>query len=1778
MAADQFDSLNVPPNGWSFWLAISRQLDTSGKAKNIRFGEMGTAAGHNARETANAAAQGLAEDVAEHIRSVNPPGVRDAIDAILKREGKAITVDEYLTALATPVNPGNLDEGPQAVPDPAALLPIVSTVRNEVKLTLYQPSGAAEGMYTPTVRAGSDASPRDLHILYKGPTDYAILIPKGPVVAADAAGAAATAPVAADAAPAAPAERRGGRAANAMTNARARGLNAKEVPPPSARAEGEGKLRRAMRSAAGRLSAKSLKDAKARLGKAAKATRRLIVTGNYVGEVIIAGERVRLNEENFNPDKFYDVVSFHDKYFPHKGITDLAKEKETFGRVFGDGAPVAPGTAAPSLPCEPKDAEVLLEGLKTRFEGLRNETVLLYEQVGETVDVRARIDHIQRLKLFIDGLERAKRDGTCVDFQDLSAVTEKDVRTEEEIRALLRQFAFMILQARAPVPEYADRTRIVQDFIEELQRDPISEEEMNAYLILWKEQAAARGIPDAMPTVLGEVLDTTSTQRGLLDMMLEDKLEALYNKIMEAVRVDYSVAGVSPALLEEFNRFILEEITTKGSTMSPQERVVAVVKKVVGMNLNCWQEFKKKEALIESLQAEVHTLQGYLQKAEVKLEEYSQKEVVAAGEKEGFVDQLQKLTGENAALKVDLEAKTKAAAEAAESATKEIAGLNTTIGTMHSDLAALEVQLRAAVKEREELEAKAISALEAEGALQALLERERTEHEDLKARYTALKGEHDVLEARAADAGRQLLAAQAALKGAQAEIERLSTGASQSAQEAADNKGKIADLLTRITGLNANLESLQGTKDALEDQLTACRKALEVEGQKFRALTEEKVAAGEEAAKRISAAEGAAAEAGVKMRSAQAAAGLSAAQIKQNMERIRDLQAEVVSARDQLRGANEAVARLQGQIAAGDVAAAAKVEKAMKEVQEAGERLEALQRACKEAEEKAKAALADRDGQIQKLQEDLTAAGAREAATAASLAEAQTALEKKKDEMQIAAAEAAKGLETANGEGAARAAELGAELAQLRVAVEAGQKELAAVTAAKVECEEALAAAKASVVAAGRREAEAIGRADKFQREVLNSLQGLAQNVLEGKMQGPDGVNPALGPAFQTLLENIRQANEKAMATGHASGAAVNPDAKFSPATQVCFMTHFITFFVKTLFFTQDKSDMRYALFQTMDAYVDSVVGAYKTAYPTETDEKHILYKLLATAFGLIYAGETLYVNKQTVTGLPAMNYIGLQVIKQNTASGTPDTERAGLVRLLWDTWANVPSVRELKVKSIKPAVETVFGQILLLIPTVHFNPPMKPMNDGITTDVLELLHSYPSLTFLPKETLNPGDKMHQTFTEVNVDEGFAMKKHNILAEIPNGVAGAKAAEIAWPGAVRAVMGDDTLSFADMFCIFVVLGRRYLISIRDDLTRFKCPLPAFLADPEGARGVLKEDMGVDAMNKKKQAEAEAAAREAAAAEAMRVKAEQEEAARKAREEAAAAAAKKRAEQEEEIRRLREAMRRRDEEARRQADAAARAAAEAAAAAAAAEPPAPFGQNLSRPKTAGGAIKPNIETFMAIFNRVNTGSTTNPTDILSDIKVHGDKVQREDEYPILSFIKTYGTFNDLYRAISFKQVGGDPPEKQIQTAMQSLVAALNDRLKARQVVPASTPSQSTGGSVNFLRKFLLRFINSYIYQYKIEGETTTSGKFAIVYPEFKQCFNINIKVLNPNNPPTPKEITRPLFDELQITDKMVQSLVEHDGPFDRKYKDIAKEIVVPHTNENRIRYVGGQATK
>jgi hypothetical protein len=469
--------------------------------------------------------------------------------------------------------------------------------------------------------------------------------------------------------------------------------------------------------------------------------------------------------------------------------------------------------------------------------------------------------------------------------------------------------------------------------------------------------------------------------------------------------------------------------------------------------------------------------------------------------------------------------------------------------------------------------------------------------------------------------------------------------------------------------------------------------------------------------------------------------------------------------------------------------------------------------------------------------------------------------------------------------------------------------------------------------------------------------------------------------------------------------------------------------------------EQRYALSQTLDGYVSSALSAYKAAHPGETDDRHILFKMLSAAFSLLHAGETLYMNKQAVRGeFAAKDFVGLQVLKSNGPNGEPDTGRAEMVELLYSTWAAVPSLTDVK-GDLNKAVQTVFGQILILPPTVSYNPPIKERPDGVTTPLLQLLHEYPSLTFLAGEVAQTATP-NESFTEVDMDNGFVMRRRNILGELPPE---AKSAREAWPSAVRTVIEDHTLSFADLFCIFIALGRRYLISLKDDLSRLKCPLPAFLESPEAARAALQEDG-----SKARQQQRRAWEEEAAAA-----------AARKAAEEA-------------------ERQRKAAEEAERQRKAAGEAEAEAAAKSG--------GKNLERP------TKSNPHTFAIIFKQLKAGMSAKFKEVLqADLQQFAET----SSFPIKTFIKKYITSSDY-----FKQEPGTDPLKQ---KVEGYDWADFMRKWMTNVV---NYGRGKNKPLEFYRGFMMHFIDSYTKQYRVDNAETPEAKIDAIFDDFKASFNIS----------------------------------------------------------------------
>ena len=96
-------------------------------------------------------------------------------------------------------------------------------------------------------------------------------------------------------------------------------------------------------------------------------------------------------------------------------------------------------------------------------------------------------------------------------------------------------------------------------------------------------------------------------------------------------------------------------------------------------------------------------------------------------------------------------------------------------------------------------------------------------------------------------------------------------------------------------------------------------------------------------------------------------------------------------------------------------------------------------------------------------------------------------------------------------------------------------------------------------------------------------------------------------------------------------------DAAPSSSNQACFLSYFIVFFFKTLFFSKVETARRQAILKKLDILTGDMLSTLKASgiFPPNTEDKSIIYKIMGVIFGLIDATETLFINKETRSGNP---------------------------------------------------------------------------------------------------------------------------------------------------------------------------------------------------------------------------------------------------------------------------------------------------------------------------------------------------------------------------------------------------------------------------------------------------------------------------------------------------------------------------------------------------------------
>jgi hypothetical protein len=480
----------------------------------------------------------LAEALKESLRMQY---VKDGVVYMEGQDGQPFAdVTDYVLKLATPMDPADLSQGPVAWPDAAVIGKVIAEMSN-VKLYIYQ---LIRDEYKLVASFGTEfTTDKVINILYTNRNHYSILSKLG-----------------------------------SMTDAKAMQLGAKsnKVSKPN-------KFLSTLQAARTKMAGTVLRQELAKSDVSGSTVRK------YKQEIIVAGERVRLNEEEFDPSKHDDVVGFSSSYFP--GETQVEGAKAVFSKVFSRGMFNSSSVVRP--PCDDDEYKILLGGLANRLETLNMEMQNIRSMAGDTVLLRFKLELYDRIRILMEELDDSFKNGICQEYnEDGSPKGFKvlNLQLDNQVRDLLRQFAFMALQAQMPVDKYDHITADAKSMMNHLDDLNISKQEMANYIKIWNQQASEMDPPQSIPNIIAEVLDATDDQPGLVTTMVDDQLESIYTQILVTARQEYSIrssTGTVPPILTEFEAYI---ITLETTVPDFRTRVMKLIQWILKKNKSCIDE------------------------------------------------------------------------------------------------------------------------------------------------------------------------------------------------------------------------------------------------------------------------------------------------------------------------------------------------------------------------------------------------------------------------------------------------------------------------------------------------------------------------------------------------------------------------------------------------------------------------------------------------------------------------------------------------------------------------------------------------------------------------------------------------------------------------------------------------------------------------------------------------------------------------------------------------------------------------------------------------------------------------------------------------------------------------------------------------------------------------------------------------------------------------------------------------------------------------------------
>lgn len=1112
------------------------------------------------------------------------------------------------------------------------------------------------------------------------------------------------------------------------------------------------------------------------------------------GEVNVLGERVRLDYEKFDFRKYKDRVSFKEKYFEKEapGSGKLLEAAKVFAKLFAAAGAFEVG--APLPPCDAKERALLEEGLENRFESLRLDVLKERNQFGDTVPVREKIDHLQRIGSLLERLDDPTL--TCINYgpdgKQATPPINLDLEDEERMKRLLRTFAFLVLQGVHRIPGQ-DKGINAAGIVKTLEKRIITEDEMAGYV----EAFNAAG--KKLPSIITDVLSTTKTQPGLLEKMVATEHKALYEAILalvrgseewrkggefreafdtmvnqdEAANKGYKdrIVGLVSFLLLQFQETVKkynEALTEVEACRATQEEMAQAIKEandaIRGLteeNERLRAQIEEKKAALKASQddgvekdAQLLTLQASLTAADARCEDQ-----VA-----GLTRQIEQLTARSGTAEAAAAAATQAAEAAKDSIeekTATIAGLQEELGRAEARAAAAEAQLQ--------------------GLQEQLASKER-ENATLTSRVTELERGLAECNAEKETLTRENTQITGEIADVKAELVTLRSGASGSTEALADQAGKIA-------GLEATLAALQAAQGYIDKEKTEANKratALQEELDSTKTLLEN----AEEAQSRLRAemaalketTEGEVAAADARASGAEAAQAIAEGQVNGLQAKIEGQRALIDNQTASLAEANADLHAARAEVTT------IKTEKGELETQI--KNLTAnLKRAEEDCNEQKSTIVENLMRKLKEAERNLEIVNIR-------LAKADETKQKAEENAAEAAAEIER-LEAAAAEAARRAAE---------------ERE-------RLEREGASEAAAASGAAAA-----ALSASRSNYEKLLYQLKDLSQRIIEDKEIPEDGtLIPEVGTSFRDIYTKVQSLKKQpGLGTAETCGKET-VEAKRVAERLRCLFTYYVNVFLHMFFFSHSKLEEGKEAYQ----FLSDLIGIDISRNPGEIESDWDTRKKSTIFYGI----KEIQNYNDTQTDLK---------ISEILTAIYPYIE--GTEAFIYDTKAKAPGLYVLQAMNDEkqaPVLKNrraIFEQIYNILKNKKTELSRNAKNIIGDTVGREKIGRNPGsgepnvfiVSQFDKEISNPGiiyvrnDNDKRSLEQNGTAFNFMIDTQSVSPRDPFPIGGR--------GYTSFLQEDDFLLYEQLLALFIVLSQKYIKSMEGTI-KTTCPPPPGLLDP-----------------------------------------------------------------------------------------------------------------------------------------------------------------------------------------------------------------------------------------------------------------------------------------------------------------------------------------------------------